>query len=256
DYAESLFLRILVRGDNFFGFFDFWRRGSERLMNDGNLRGMNASHAFEAHGPGAQRPSPQAFKISYIAEDRIDRLNASRMGGIDYSRAGIETFRSRWRFGDAEISRVILQPNSDSRDAFAGFRNRESILNSQSRFKNWHQPHRSIDAVLRLDLARAPGHLGNLIGSFHLRNQDQVWGFRHDLVEISESERKLVYANHPFASCKVHSPQGISHEQARCRFFAGMNGIFQIEDDAIRSVQSSINEVFRFASGDVKTRSS
>ena len=46
---------------------------------------------------------------------------------------------------------------------------------------------------------------------------------------------------------KIDGTQRIAHQQSRRILFVGVNGIFEIENDGVRSVQPGIDEILRLA---------
>src|SRR6478752_1402809 len=57
-HAQTLFLCFVVGGENLARTFDLVRCGCERFVNDRDLRGVEASHAFEAEATRMCGPRP------------------------------------------------------------------------------------------------------------------------------------------------------------------------------------------------------
>ena len=91
-------------------------------------------------------------------------------------------------------------------------------------------------------------------GRLDLGNQNQVGRFGDDLLQIFEPQRKLVDAHHALALQKVDGAQRVAHQQSRRILLVGVDGVFEIENDGIRSVQRGIDEILGLAAGNVKPR--
>ena len=63
-------------------------------MNDLDLNGMQAAHAFEAHGAGSLAPAQQAVGVGHVAVDRIDGLHVRGVSSVDHPLARVERFRA------------------------------------------------------------------------------------------------------------------------------------------------------------------
>ena len=138
-------------------------------------------------------------------------------------------------------------------DFVAGCRDGECILDAERRFENRHQPDRPGDAVSPLTSAiRVDFDTWSGISTLGIRMRSGRFG--DDFIEIFESERQLVDAHHALARNEnrrrgVHcAPAGARH------LFHGMDRVFEVQDDGVRSVQRSVDEVLGFAAGYIETR--
>src|SRR5581483_1488182 len=82
DHAQAALLRFFERSNNFQRFVDFRLRWRKCFVNDCDLAGMNTAHALESERLRVFSPTAKRFEVRNIAEDRINRLNAGRLGSV------------------------------------------------------------------------------------------------------------------------------------------------------------------------------
>src|SRR5664279_630868 len=109
-------------------------------MNDLDLHGMDAAHAFEAQGASGCSPALETCRVGNIAEYGVDRLYPRCMGGVNHTLSGIERLVACSRLRYAEVSRVVFEANGKGGDAVGGRCDGEGILDAKSRLQNRHQP--------------------------------------------------------------------------------------------------------------------
>ena len=94
----------------------------------------------------------------------------------------------------------------------------------------------------------------HLLRRLNLRDQDQVGRLRNNLFEVLKPERQLIDANHALGCAKIHRSQCIANQQPGRVLFRVVDGIFQIENDCVRRVQSGVDEVLGLVAGKIKAR--
>src|SRR4051812_23149 len=217
---------------------------------------MHASHPFKPQGARVRRPRSQTFEIPQITKNGIDGLHPRCMGGVHNSLPRKERLVAVPGFHYPQVGGVIFQADCDGNSLLASLSDRKSILNPERRFQNRHQPSRPRDPVITFYLGHSLFDRNDLVWSLGFWDQNEVRRFRHDLVQVFQSQRKLIDAHHALAVEEIDCSQRVSYQQASGILFAGMYGIFEVENDGVRSVQCGVDKILRLASGNIKTRSS
>ena len=83
-------LRVFEGGDDLERLLEFGWRRCKGAMNDLDLHGMNATHAFKAHGARGLTPAEQAVGVGNVAVNRIDGLDVRRVRGIHHPLTRVE----------------------------------------------------------------------------------------------------------------------------------------------------------------------
>ena len=89
-------------------------------MNQRNLSGMNAAHAFEPKRPRTLGPAPQSVHITYVAKNGIDGLHSQRPRCVHQARAGVERFAAFHCLDRAQVGGVVFEPDSERHHILAG----------------------------------------------------------------------------------------------------------------------------------------
>ncbi len=107
-------------------------------MNDLDLNGMQAAHAFEPHGARCLAPVQQAVRVGHVAVNRIDGLDVRGVRGVDHPHPCVERFSPGRRFRHTQVGGVVFQANRDSGNALGRGRDGESILDAERRLQDGH----------------------------------------------------------------------------------------------------------------------
>ena len=101
-------------------------------MNYFNLDGMDAAHTCKPHSSRCLAPAPQTLAVGRVAIDRVDGLHVRSMGRVDRAHASVKRFCSGSCLGDAQVGRVVFQPDSESNTSVGSFGDSVGILNAQT----------------------------------------------------------------------------------------------------------------------------
>src|SRR5271165_5983739 len=148
-------------------------------MNDLDLNGMQAAHAFESHGARSLAPTLQAVAVGNVAVNRIDGLYMRGMRSIDHPLTCVERLAPAGRLHHAEIGGVVLQPNRDARNALRGRRDSERILDAEGRFQDRHQPDRTRDPRPLRNRVDSSHNVRYLSWGLDLRDKNEIGRLRN-----------------------------------------------------------------------------
>src|SRR5665647_1281124 len=88
-------------------------------------------------------------------------------------------------------------------------------------------------------------HFPDLFRRLAFWQENEVYRMRYYKFQIFQACRKLIDPYHSLCPVKVNLSQGIAHQEPRLVFSVGSHRILEVENNAITSINASVDHKFR-----------